>query len=185
MPSMPPIIYPTTTAVNVFRATSISYFKTAFSPKGARLNAGRFNRENTSALYCSLDADTALAEYYRGNIDRPCVLVPAILQICNVIDLTITAASLDKVWQDALSGDWKGMYNSMKSGGAALDFAGWSCGDEAIATNCSAILFPSTENLGGRNMAVYVEDCPTGTAVFDLVDPENEFRSHFRPTKNL
>lgn len=182
---MPPILYGTVTRLDVFRATSITFFKSAFSAKGSRINAGRFNRENMSALYCSLDPDTALAEYYRGKVDRPCVLVPGTLDICNVVDLTGDLTATYSDWQESLTGDWKAAYGSLKAGDASSDFAGWRCGDYTVSMNCSAILFPSTEHAGGRNLAVYVEDCPLGAATFGVLDPEDEFRLHFAPKVNL
>jgi RES domain-containing protein len=64
----------------VYRALSIKYYKTAFSAKGARLNAGRFNRPGISALYVALEPDTAIMEYYQSDRPRPCVLVPAYME---------------------------------------------------------------------------------------------------------
>ncbi len=165
---------------DVYRAVSIRYFKTAFSPKGARLRAGRFNRTGTATLYVSLEAETALSEYHRGDPPRPCVLVAARLSVKHLVDLRQGTSDWTVHWQ-RWENDWQEARDRVLAGHSSADCESWQCGDDAIARNFAGIIYPSRLRSGGSNLAVFLEDAPTGTVSLTPIDPLEEIPAAFPP----
>jgi RES domain-containing protein len=155
-----------------YRVLALAYYRTAFSPKGARLYAGRFNRPGISALYVALEPDTAFAEYHRGNDPRPSVMVAARVAATNVIDLCGDLSALATDWQQWDS-DWESARDDAIAGKPA-DCSSWRCGDEAIARHCTGIIFPSRQRPAGRNLALFLEDATSGALNVQLIDPKGE-----------
>lgn len=171
--SSPPIFTPNPFIGQAYRTLSLTYYRTPLSSKGARLFSGRFNRLGVSALYLSLEQETALAEYHRLGPKRPCVLITAELTVRNLIDLTGDLSGLGSDWQD-WDCDWEVARDRYSAGDTAADCASWRCGDHAIAANCAGVVFPSRQRTGGLNLALFTEDSPGGSLEVTLIDPNNE-----------
>jgi RES domain-containing protein len=165
----------------VYRALSIKYYKAAFSAKGARLNAGRFNRPGISALYVALEPDTAIMEYYQSDPPRPCVLVPAYMEVKALVDIRGKLGRWRQDWR-AWESDWRAARDAHIGGDLKADCESWRCGDDAINRNFSGIIFPSRRRPGGANVALFVEDAPAGGLHLRVMDPLNEILAA-HPTK--
>lgn len=168
-----PIFSPNPMVGSAYRALSLRYYRTPFSAKGARLYAGRFNRVGTSALYLAFEQETALSEYHRTGPKRPCVIVTALIEASNLIDLTGDLSALSSDWREWHC-DWEAARDALAGGNTTADCPSWRCGDLAIAANCAGIVFPSYQHSGGRNVVLFEEDCPGGSLKVSLVDPLRE-----------
>ena len=168
----PPILAPTPCAGSVYRASSIQYFSRALSTRGSREKTGRFNRKGLSALYCSFDAITAMAEYHRAGDARPCVVVAINLVAHNLIDLSCDPALLDHDWAQ-WEADWETARDALDTDPLS-DCPSWRCGDAVLNANCSGLVFPSRFNPTGRNVCLFVDDAITGSLQWSPVDPNLE-----------
>jgi RES domain-containing protein len=154
------------------RILAVKYYRTAFSPKGSRLKAGRFNRTGFRAVYLALDLETAFAEYHRGGLPRPAVMVAAQIEADNIIDICGDLSALPPDWQDWQC-DWEIARDEYEAGRPA-DCSSWRCGDDAIARGCCGIMFPSAQRPGGRNLALFPEDATAGSLTLSIIDPNRE-----------
>lgn len=151
----------------LFRAVSLQYYQKGLSPKGARLNAGRFNRTGTSAVYLAFDELTAIREYHGSNAPTPLVLLPVDIKVQRVVDITGDLSDWDEHWRDWQC-DWRAAL-SMK--GKRSDCSSWKCSDDVLAANAGAIKYPSLANHGGQSLAFYNEDAVIGTWDMQVRDP--------------
>lgn len=150
---------------------SLKYYPTASSPKGARLNGGRFNRPNLAALYLGQCPSTAVAEYWRGLEPTPVVLVSWRLTVSRLIDLR--SGSLAGDWAD-WECDWQRVRDEFFGGDQLVDCASWRCGDAAIKGRASGIIYPSRQYPGGSNLVLFTEDFTAGSMEITLIDPAAE-----------
>lgn len=158
----------------VYRALSLKYYATAFSPKGARLNGGRFNRHGLAAVYVSVDPETAYAEYQRLNPNpNPCVIVAAELKVDRLADITGKLGKWPACWRN-WECDWEAARDDYLNGNAAANCDSWICGDETVKAKGSGILFPSRARKRGRNIVLYPEDAVAGLITLRPIDPGGE-----------
>lgn len=158
-----------------YRATSLKYCKWGLSPAGSRQRAGRFNRHDRSAIYLSLEPETALAEYFGSDPHRPAVVLPVQLEVTDVIDITGRLGRWPakwRRWQD----DWTAARDAIEAG-LDSDCASWQCGDEVIERNCKGIIFPSMVKSGGTNIVVFPEHAVGGVECCKIQDPAGEIRA--------
>lgn len=145
----------------VVRSVAIEYAKQNdfFSGAGAAKTGGRFNPIGLQAVYASLDVVTATTEAYQMILKfgfpmttiAPRVLAGARVKLQRTLDLTDTGL-LDVIGfslSDLIEEDWR----AIQSGGEES----WT---QAIGRGCSkagleAIIVPSSQNEGGRNIVLF------------------------------
>jgi RES domain-containing protein len=174
------LIRTTSLLQTVYRASSVAYYRSGFSPIGSRSNGGRFNRPGISAIYVAAETQTAISEYRRSDPPRPLVLVAADVVATNLIDLTGDLSSWDADWQ-AWDTDWEVARDLRLAGDSTADSPSWRCGDAAIARNYSGILFPSRQNSGGKNLVLFPDHATTGSFSLKPIDPLGEILAAFPP----
>lgn len=156
-------------ATIAYRVVSLSYYGAGLSPAGARARAGRFNPSGISALYLSMDAETAIAEYYGGAPPVPAAVLPVEVSAANVIDITGNIAGFPKRWRD-WNTDWRSAREDASSE-QPVSCPSWECGKEALQRNCSGILFPSLVKPDGKNLVVFPEIASAGSLSLQVQDP--------------
>jgi RES domain-containing protein len=146
------------------------YYRAAYGGKGARKMSGRFNRPGESAVYVSLDVFTAYAEFQRELIGnpQPCVLIAAHVTVRGLLDLTGDLSSCEPDLQ-AWRCDWEAARDAF-SMDSASDCASWRCKDIAVAAHRSGIIYPSTMNPGGVDLALFIEDATVGHCLILPID---------------
>lgn len=149
-----------------FRAVSLAYYHNGMSPKGARENAGRFNRKGLSALYIGLDHETAIAEFYGSEPPTPLVLLPVNFDVKNIIDITGDLKGWPRDWK-AWNTDWR----KALSAKGKPDCASWRCGDDAVKRRMSGILYPSKYAPGRNALALFTENAIIGACKAEVHDP--------------
>ncbi|PTQ77075.1 RES domain-containing protein [Nitrosospira multiformis] len=91
-------------ATELYRAHTPRWSFAPLSGAGAAVQGGRFNRKGIEALYLTLEAKTALAEYQQVSpLLEPCMLTSHIASVGRVVDLRQFDGS--DVW-DPLWTDW-------------------------------------------------------------------------------
>lgn len=157
----------------LFRATSLQFYRTNPVGVGARLQAGRFNRHGTSALYLSFEMETALKEYFGAEPPTPAVLLPFELNAKNLIEIVPKLGNWPKCWQDWTC-DWKAARDLVVAGLADAPCSSWDCAADAIDRKCSGIIYPSIDNPGGKNLVLFMDDATAGAIDCKVNDPYGE-----------
>lgn len=150
----------------LYRAVSLTYLRTAMSPKGARLRAGRFNRLDCAAHYLSGEPETAYAEFQQGNPEpTPCGIVAVRVTATDLIDLIDPGVALADPWTNWTAPWEKGLSDP------AYTPPSWLCCDLALEEEVSGIVFPSQARSGGINYVLYPEDATAGCLRMEVIDP--------------
>lgn len=162
---MPIVTIPELTGI-AYRAVSLTYYANGLSPKGARENAGRFNRIGLSALYIGLQPQTAIAEFYGSEEHTPLVLLPVKYDLRNVVDLTGDMKGWPKDWKK-----WDGNWRKALSAKGVPDCPSWRCGDDVVSRKMSGILYPSQYHPGHNALALFPENATLGSCKTEVQDP--------------
>lgn len=122
------------------------------SGEGAATHGGRLNRQGLPALYLSLDAATAIAEYKQtSTLMPPGTLVQYQVAIDPIVDFS---GGYDGAWDDLweeLNCDWRKLwYNDH------VEPPSWLLGDAALESGAKGILFHSLAG-EGLNLVVFPE----------------------------
>lgn len=123
-----------------YRAHNPRWSYSPLSGEGAKRNGGRFNAKGVDALYLSLAAPTALAEYNQGFPHRP---QPTTLCAYNVdCDDLLNLTDMDqRMFAGISEAEMACAWELMVAMG--LRPPTWSMADRLIADNYSGILAPS------------------------------------------
>lgn len=122
------------------------------SGAGAALGGGRANRRGVDAVYVSIDAQTALAEYQQlSPLMPPGTLVSFEINVGHIVDFTggYSPDEWDSLWND-FNCDWRNLWFDKK-----IEPPSWILGDMAIAAAAKGILFRSNIRAGGINLVLY------------------------------
>lgn len=141
------------------------------SGAGAARHGGRVNRPGVSALYLSLDVETAVKEYQQvSTLVPPGTLVSYLVTVSKVADFRsgFDASAWEAIWEDFYC-DWRELWFNQR-----IEPPSWVIGDEAIAAGAKGVLFPSRLASGGTNLVLF----PDGFSKADSL-------SVFDPTHNL
>jgi RES domain-containing protein len=136
------------------------------SGAGAAVNGGRFNRPGVEALYLSVDAETALAEYRQGaTITPPATLVAYHVDVDGVVDFSAgyNAERWPHAWAEA-DCDWKYIARVERR-----DPPTWLIGDSLIRDGAKGLLFPSFRHATGTNLVLF----NANLAPTDRVEPHD------------
>ena len=136
----------------LFRALTPKYASSPLSGAGAAVQGGRFNRKGIEALYLSLDAQTALAEYQQTSpLLEPCTLAAYLATLAHVVDLRAFDGgdAWDPLWADWNS-DWRRFAFDLH-----IEAPTWVLGDLVRDAGHAGIVFPSLTRHGGTNIVVY------------------------------
>lgn len=162
------------TRLDGFAAFRMHLPKWAVAPTsgaGAAQHGGRVNRPGVSALYLSLDVETAVKEYQQvSTLVPPGTLVSYLVTVAPVADFRsgFDALAWGPIWEDFYC-DWRELWFNQR-----IEPPSWVIGDEAIAAGAKGILFPSRLAVGGTNLVLF----PDGFSSSDSL-------SVFDPTHNL
>lgn len=143
----------------------------AFAPRsgaGAAKAGGRFNRPGLHALYLSLGAPTALAEYKQtSRYLPPGTICTYLVTLPPLVDLRrLGEGSWDSLWND-WGIDWRAM-----ALGQHVDPPTWDMGDLAIEAGSPGIIFPSTLHKDGVNLVLFLDALADAGGQIDVHDPD-------------
>jgi RES domain-containing protein len=142
-----------------------------YSGAGAAARGGRFNRPGTPALYLSLAPETALAEFAQAaTLFGPGTIAAYHLTLGHVVDFS--AGYLPTVW-DRPWAEWSCPWKQIAMI-ERRDPPSWALADTVRAAGAAGLLFPSTQDLGGTNLVIYL----------DLLAPDDKIEVH-DPTGQL
>jgi RES domain-containing protein len=151
----------------LFRAHSPRWADRPTSGVGAARQGGRFNRPGTEALYLSLEATTAMAEYQQTSpFLPPCTLCSYAVALRALVDL--------RQWRDGAP--WHDLWRDWRCNWRAMLFDDhiepptWDLADMARAAGHTGIVFPSETSAGGTNVVVYTDRLAGGNTV-EVIDP--------------
>lgn len=135
-----------------YRVIVPSYAHIPRSGMGAAKEGGRFNRPGQEALYLSLDAATALAEYRQDDPWLP----PGIICTFFVDQLRVADFSggfnpdiWDPIWAD-FDVDWRKELFDRHA-----EPPTWYMADDVLAADLDGLIFPSQARPGGSNLVIY------------------------------
>ena len=138
------------------------------SGAGAAGAGGRTNRIGVAALYLSLEAETAIAEYQQlSPLLPPGTMVSYRIRANPILDFR--AGYVPDVWPplwEEFFCDWRELWFNKH-----VEPPSWVLGDEAIAAGARGILFPSQVRPSGTNLVLYTEVLGPDDAI-DVYDPE-------------
>lgn len=121
------------------------------SGAGAATQGGRLNRKGVDALYLSLEADTALAEYKQTTaLLPPGTIASYQVELSQIVDFSGGYnPSWDPLWEE-FGCDWRRMVFSDR-----IEPPTWVLSDMVQAAGAKGILFPSIAHPGGNNLVVF------------------------------
>jgi len=135
-----------------FRIIVPHYAMMPKSGMGAATQGGRYNRQGQEALYLSLDAPTAMAEYQQDNpFMSPGTICTFFVEGLVVAD--ISAGYDPKQWPP-LWADYQVDWRALRFG-SKIEPPTWFMGDDVINAGLAGILFPSQARLGGTNLVIF------------------------------
>lgn len=152
----------------LFRVNTPKWAFAPLSGAGAAAHGGRFNRPGLEALYLSLDAVTALAEYQQTSPHLPPgTICSYAAHLPPLVDLRELGNGVwDPIWQDWAI-DWRAMYFNEH-----IEPPTWDMGDMAIAAGSPGIIFPSTANPpAGINVVLFLTELTAPGGGIDVIDP--------------
>lgn len=122
------------------------------SGAGAAAHGGRANRPGVTALYLSLDVETAIKEHQQlSSLLPPGTLVSYRLSAEFVADFSrgYDPSLWGAIWED-FHCDWRRLWFDQQ-----VEPPSWVIGDQVIASGAKGILFQSHQNEGGTNLVLY------------------------------
>ena len=128
------------TELTAYRMLLPRWASTPLSGEGAAIHGGRANRPSVSALYLSLEFETAVKEYQQlSPLLPPGTLVAYRISVAPVVDFTdgYTVERWSPLWESFL-GDWRSQWFDQR-----IEPPSWVVGDEAIEQGAKGILFQS------------------------------------------
>ncbi|MGH8159267.1 MAG: RES family NAD+ phosphorylase [Rhodanobacter sp.] len=154
--------------VILYRDNTPRYASTPCSGAGAAKAGGRFNRIGIEALYLSLSAQTALAEFQQTSLYlQPGTFCSYLAELPPLVDLRqLSADGWDPIWHD-WSMDWR--YSLFTD---HLDPPTWDMGDIATNAGYPGIIFPSVADPGGINVVLFM-DALRGKGSIAVHDPNH------------
>ncbi len=153
-----------------FRVMKPKYSYAPISGTGAGRYGGRANRPGLDALYLSLDANTALAEYVQlSPLMPPGTIVSYNVNAAKIVDFREgMGPQWGLTWQDFYS-DWRELYFNQK-----IEPPSWFAGDEVLAAGAIGILFRSVlPGVAGDNLVLYPEYIKDKDSVL-VLDPSGD-----------
>lgn len=151
----------------VYRMHTPKWAVAPLSGAGAAAHGGRLNRPGTAALYLSLDAPTAIAEYQQLSVLMPPgTLVSYELEVNPVADFLggYERSKWSIGWQ-SLNCDWRALWFDQR-----VEPPSWALADETLAAGGKGVMFASTVRPGGVNLVLYV-DTLGAMDVLNVYDP--------------
>lgn len=138
------------------------------SGAGAASHGGRFNRPGLEALYLSMDAQTALAEYQQTSRHLPPgTICTYIATLPALVDLRhLGEGTWDPLWSDWAI-DWRAQLFNLH-----VDPVTWDMGDLAIEAGSPGIIFPSVAHPGGVNVVIFPQELVAGQFSIAVFDPD-------------
>lgn len=121
------------------------------SGAGAATQGGRLNRKGVDALYLSLEAETALAEYKQTSaLLPPGTIASYQVELSQIVDFSGGYnPSWDPLWEE-FGCDWRRLVFNDK-----IEPPTWVLSDMVQAAGAKGIFFPSIANPGGLNLVVF------------------------------
>ena len=162
------MIFEPVAGLTAYRMHTPKWAMAPTSGAGAAAAGGRSNRIGVAALYLSLEAETAIAEYQQVSPLLPPGTMVSYQIRANPI-LNLRAGYVPEVWPplwEEFYCDWRELWFNQH-----IEPPSWVLGDEAIAAGAKGILFSSRVRLGGMNLVIYTEVLGTDGAI-DVYDPE-------------
>ena len=153
----------------LFRAHTPRWSYAPLSGTGAAAQGGRFNRKGIEALYLTLEAATALAEYQQVSpLLEPCLITSYIASVGRLVDLRQFDGSdvWDPLWTD-WDTDWRNFVFNLH-----IEPPTWVLGDLVREAGHAGILFPSLANMGGTNIVLYQDVFEKGDTI-TVHDPQH------------
>ncbi len=153
----------------LYRVHSPKWAYVPTSGAGAASKGGRLNRPGVDALYLSVEAETALAEYKQTSSILPVgTIVSYQVALSQVVDFTSGyGPSWDPLWEE-FGCDWRRMVFNDK-----IEPPTWVLSDMAQAAGGKGILFPSAAKPGGTNLVVFNAMVQVGDQLTAL-DPQGD-----------
>jgi RES domain-containing protein len=156
--------------VCLHRTITPRYASTPLSGAGAAKIGGRFNRAGVEALYLSLSAQTALAEFQQtSSFLPPGTICSYVADLLEMVDLRLLGTGKwDPIWQD-WNMDWR---RSLLDD--HLDPPTWDMGDMgdmAVEAGYPGIIFPSVADKGGTNLVLFMVAF-RGKGSISVMDPD-------------
>lgn len=154
----------------LYRAHTPRWSFAPLSGAGAAVQGGRFNRKGIEALYLTLEAKTALAEYQQVSpLLEPCMLTSYIASVGRLVDLRQFDGSdvWDPLWTD-WDTDWRNFAFNLH-----IEPPTWVLGDLVRGAGHAGILFPSVVNSGGTNAVLYQDIFASGDSI-TVHDPHHD-----------
>lgn len=141
--------------LTAYRMHTPRWASTPLSGEGAAIHGGRANRPGISALYLSLELETAVKEYQQlSPLLPPGTLVAYEVTVEPIVDFRggYAAQSWSPLWELFL-GDWRAQWFDQR-----IEPPSWVLGDEAIEQGAKGILFESSVVPGGHNLVLYTAE---------------------------
>jgi RES domain-containing protein len=139
------------------------------SGAGAGTYGGRANRIGVEALYLSLDALTALAEYQQTSaLLPPGLMVAYQIDVYPIVDFRegYNPKHWGPLWKDFFC-DWRSLFFNRR-----IEPPSWEIGDEVIAAGAKGIMFQSVLTRG-TNVVLYTAELADPESI-TIYDPSND-----------
>lgn len=132
-----------------YRIISRAWAHDPVSGEGARRHGGRYNPRGMPAFYCSLDPQTAYAEYTVSLLDRPGWLCCFDIVGARLLDMAVDRHRAHAgLSEDDLSVAWKDNHDSPTQRVA-----------QSLAANgIDGLIYASSRHEGGRNIVLWTTD---------------------------
>jgi len=155
-------------SIDLYRALTPRWAFTPLSGAGAAKAGGRFNRQGLEALYLSLDAATAIAEYQQTSQRLPpLTLCEYRATLPALVDLRrLEEGQWDSIWQDWAC-DWRASLFEHH-----IEPSTWTMGDMVLDAGYSGIIFPSLAHPGGTNVVLYLDTLQQAGGTIAINDPD-------------
>ena len=153
--------------VTAYRMHAPKWATAPTSGAGAAAHGGRANRPGTSAIYLSLEAQTAVREYQQlSPLMPPGTLVSYTLRLAPVVDFRAgyDPGRWSSLWEEFYC-DWRELWF-----GQRVEPPSWVLADEALAAGAKGMLFASKVAPGGANLVVY-NDALAAPDTLQVYDP--------------
>jgi RES domain-containing protein len=153
--------------VTAYRMHAPRWATAPTSGAGAAAHGGRANRPGVSALYLSLEPETAVREYQQlSPLMPPGTLVSYTVRLAPVVDFRAGYDSTrwPDLWEE-FHCDWRELWFNQR-----VEPPSWVLADETLATGAKGILFASRLSTNGTNLVVFNEQLTTDDTL-QVYDP--------------